>query len=74
MYKVNWDVAYDVNKERIGIGIIIRDHESKVMDTLRARTCLTNSPFIAKYLALLMDIQFCKDVGIHHFILKGGAL
>lgn len=48
----------------MGVGVIIRNHEAKVMGTLRARRFLTNNPFIAESLALLLAIQFCKDLGI----------
>lgn len=74
MCKVNLDVEYDQHRGKIGVGVIIMDHEAQVLGTLCEWRCLTNSPFTTKALVLIMAAQFCKDVGIDHFILEGGAL
>lgn len=60
--KINWDVAFDVNQERIGVRVIIRDHEGQFVGALRAGKYLTKNSFIAESMALLLAVKFCKDL------------
>lgn len=51
--------------QKIGIRVVASDHRAKVLATLRYAKPLTNSHFVAKSLALLLAVQFCKEIGIN---------
>lgn len=74
MYKVNWDAAFDVEKWKIGVGVLIRNHAGQFVGALRVARPLTQNSFIAESLALLMAMKLCQDLKIQHFILEGDAL
>jgi hypothetical protein len=46
--KVNWDAAIDKTKERIGIGIIVQDHEGAVL-----ASCSTTKIFLVEALQVI---------------------
>lgn len=61
IYKVNWDDSFDNSKMKIGVGVVIRNHDANVLGALHATWPLTNTPFVVESLALLIAIQFYKD-------------
>ncbi|XP_059460184.1 uncharacterized protein LOC132189464 [Corylus avellana] len=71
--KVNCDAALDVRNGRIGVGVLVRDHEGRVM----AARSVTKSGFLeptaAEALALFEGVRLCKDLGILNLIVEGGA-
>lgn len=36
IYKVNWDASFDNSKLKIGVEVVIRDHDANVYGTLHA--------------------------------------
>ncbi|KAF5445283.1 hypothetical protein F2P56_034346 [Juglans regia] len=71
--KVNWDAAVQTRMGRIGIGVIIRDHQGLVIGALRANRPLRGSVFDAEAYGLLLACVFCKEIGIRHLCLEGDS-
>lgn len=72
--KINWDASFDSFNQKIGIGVVISNHEVKVVGTLRAFKPITLSHFVAESMALLMAVQLCKTVGYDACQLEVDAL
>jgi ribonuclease HI len=73
-YKVNWDAAVDTVNGRLGIGIIVRNHNGLVI-AARSRTkmgCL--EPVAVEALAAFQAIEFSIELGLQDIILEGDAL
>ncbi|KAF5470790.1 hypothetical protein F2P56_011279 [Juglans regia] len=71
--KVNWDAAVNLEEGRIGIGVLIRDHDGLVMGSLRASRNLKGTPFFAEAYDLLLAAVFCKEIGLTHVCLEGDS-
>jgi hypothetical protein len=63
-FKMNCDAALDMEGRRMGMGIILRNHEGKV----RAAWSLSKpgllEPAAAEAVALFHGMKFCKELGI----------
>lgn len=73
-YKVNWDASLDSMHNKIGIDVVLRDHEAQVTGTLHAARYLNSNSFVAESMALLLAVQLCTDIGLHNLMLEGDAL
>jgi hypothetical protein len=65
--KVNWDVAIDSPNRRIGIDIIVRDHEGCVI-VARSTTGYSGG------LVALQSVGFNQDLGLQQTVLEGNAI
>ncbi|XP_035543096.1 uncharacterized protein LOC118346314 [Juglans regia] len=72
-FKVNWDAAVQSRLGRIGIGVLIRDHQGLVIGALRANRPLRGSAFDAEAYGLVLACVFCKEIGIRQFCLEGDS-
>ncbi|XP_059442086.1 uncharacterized protein LOC132174450 [Corylus avellana] len=72
-FKVNCDAALDLRNGRIGLGVLVRDHEGQV----KAARSVTKSGFLeptaAEAMALFEGVRLCKDLGILSIIVEGDA-
>ncbi|KAF5462224.1 hypothetical protein F2P56_018250 [Juglans regia] len=74
VYKANWDASVDRANSKVGIGVIVRNWEGRVIATLRAPRKLIPDPKLAESVAALRAVQLCKHIGISKLILEGDAL
>lgn len=74
IFKINRDASFDCTIQKIGIGVVVRSHENKVVGTLRAAKPLTCRPFEVESVTLFMAVKFCKDVRIDSCLLEGDSL
>ena len=58
MCKINWDVGVDKGPGRIGIWLILRDHEGKVLTTRSLAKIFLVDTTVAKALATLQAVEF----------------
>jgi ribonuclease HI len=73
-YKLNWDAAVDKFNRRLGIGIVVRDHEGYVHAT-KSMTILGHLELVAvEVLAAFYASLFFKELDLHNIILEGDAL
>lgn len=55
IYKLNWDIAVDKVHSKIGINVIARDCEGKVIATLRMKMSLFPYPLLAESYGTVQD-------------------
>jgi ribonuclease HI len=71
--KVNWDAAVDKEGNRIGLGIVVRDHNGQVV----AMQCSTRQficdPATAEALAAWTAVSLCGSLGLQSVVLEGDA-
>jgi hypothetical protein len=72
--RVNWDVAVAKTKQRMGVGVIIRDRQGCVLATMISLRPYITDPIVAKTVATLAVVVFAKDLGLQKIQMKGEAL
>ncbi|XP_042962566.1 uncharacterized protein LOC122296834 [Carya illinoinensis] len=72
-FKVNWDSAINLREGKIGIGVLIRDHQGRVIGALHANRPLKGSSFDAEAYGVLLAAIFCRDLGLKSIYLEGDA-
>jgi ribonuclease HI len=72
--KTNWDAAVDGRGKRIGIGVIVRDHEGGAMATLSETKDYIQDPATAEALAARRAVELSLNLGIRRLILEGDSL
>ena len=73
MIKVNFDGAFFRDIRKAGIGVIVRDSNSKAIATLSEQACLPFSPEIAEAMAAARAVSFVQGLGFTSFILEGDS-
>ncbi|XP_035542882.1 uncharacterized protein LOC109001229, partial [Juglans regia] len=58
---------------KVGIGVVVRNWEGKIIATLRAPRSLFPDPKLAESVAALRAVLLCKNLGITRLILEGDA-
>ncbi|XP_042950075.1 uncharacterized protein LOC122282191 [Carya illinoinensis] len=72
-FKVNWDSAINSREGKIGIGVLVRDHQGRVIGALHANNPLKGSPFDAEAYGVLLTAIFCRELGLKSIYLEGDA-
>jgi ribonuclease HI len=72
--KVNWDVAVDNVRGKVGIGVIIRDHERDIIAMLCANKRYVTDPLLAEALAVWQASDLVKQLDLRRVTLEGDAL
>jgi hypothetical protein len=72
--KVNWDVAVDGGRKRIGMGAIVRDSDGKVMVMMCDTMYLIQDPILVEALAARRAVELSLLLGIQRIILGGFTL
>lgn len=72
--KFNWDAAIDGLNNRMGIGVIVRDHEGKVPAMLCASKEHISDPNTAEVVAAWKAVDLARRLDCHSFVLEGDTL
>ncbi|XP_059454954.1 uncharacterized protein LOC132185160 [Corylus avellana] len=71
--KVNWDAALNLTRGRMGMGVVIRDHDGRV----RAVKCSLKQghfdPTAAETMAAIHALKFCMAQGMLNICMEGDA-
>jgi hypothetical protein len=67
-------VAIDKTRKKMGVSVIARDHEGKVLATLCSSKPYITNPIVADAIFAWKAVEFGKDLGIQNIILEGNAL
>ncbi|XP_075659550.1 uncharacterized protein LOC142629445 [Castanea sativa] len=73
-YKINVDGAVFGAQKSVGVGVVIRDDEGRVMGACYKKLRAPMGAMEAEAKAFEVGIQFAKDMLIHDFILEGDSL
>jgi ribonuclease HI len=72
--KLNWDAAIDKNNQRMGIGIIARDHNRNIVAAFVATRLYITDPSSAEALAAWKMAELCVMLGLNNVLLEGDSL
>ncbi|XP_042944772.1 uncharacterized protein LOC122278654 [Carya illinoinensis] len=73
IYKVNFDVAFDQARGRMGIGVAIRDSEGELLGCLIAPKENVPSVFQVECYALHSAMVLCIELGLPQVCFEGDA-
>lgn len=74
VYKINWDAAIDKLRKLMGVGVIVRDHEGKVMATMCSPMKYITDPTVVEAFAAWRTVGFGRDLGLRNVITEDDAL
>ena len=72
--KVNWDAAVDGKQKRIGIRVVARNHDGRVLAMMSKIMEYIQDLVTAKALASRRAIKFNHSLGISRIILEGDTI
>jgi hypothetical protein len=72
--KTNWDAAVDGKRRKIGVGVIVRNHEGGVIAMMCEIINFIQDPVTAEALAARRAVEFSRTLGVGELILEGDAL
>jgi hypothetical protein len=72
--KLNWDAAIDSGKQKMGIGIIARDHTGSILFAVCASRPHVIEPTTAKVVAVWKLANVCSSLGLSKIVLEGDSL
>lgn len=72
--KLNWDASINLQQNRMGIGVIARNHEASPLAMLCARTEFVSDPTIAEAIAAWRAVELAMKLGFCFITLEGDAL
>ncbi|XP_035551149.1 uncharacterized protein LOC118349712 [Juglans regia] len=72
-FKANFDGALNMEMQKMGMGIVVRDSKGEVIASLCGTKGSVTSPFIAELNALWRTMDFCSELGLQDVIIEGDA-
>ncbi|XP_059436112.1 uncharacterized protein LOC132169039 [Corylus avellana] len=72
--KLNWDAAIDVGRQKMGVGIIARDHAGNVLAVFCASRPLVIDPTVAEDIVAWKATDVCMLMGFSKVILEGDSI
>ncbi|KAI9169470.1 hypothetical protein LWI28_012764 [Acer negundo] len=74
-YKVNSDAAIDKDRQAVGIGLVIRDHQGMVLMATSTQCIHARyGPLVAKAAAILRGVILAIETGLTPFVVETDAL
>ena len=73
-FKINWDASLDKMERRMGMGIAVRDHESKLQAAPCATMDFITKPVIVEALFSSKVAALVQTLGLRRIVLEGDAL
>ena len=71
--KVHWDIAFKKDVQRVGVGIIVRDHKGSVLAIRSFTKRGVLGPSIGETIASFYVAQLCNEMGLQKVILEANA-
>ncbi|XP_042944508.1 uncharacterized protein LOC122278379 [Carya illinoinensis] len=72
--KINWDAAVDVPQAKVGIGLVARDHEGRILVTKQLIISSIPDPLLAEGLGAFQAASLARDMEFSPVILEGDAV
>ncbi|KAK2661322.1 hypothetical protein Ddye_007855 [Dipteronia dyeriana] len=73
LFKVNTDATICIERNIVGLGIVIRNHEGEVMGCSSQSTVSNYTPQIAEACAIFRGLLFAKDAGLLPAVIESDA-
>lgn len=75
MIKVNWDATIDKSRKKMGVIVIVIDHDGNDLATMCSfKPYIIDPTLLVETYAVCKAVEFCKDLGIQNIILESDAL
>jgi hypothetical protein len=71
--KINWDAGVDLKRGRVGLGVIIRDHQGRMWASQSRTIRGFLDPITGEIMAALMAVHLCREMGIRNAQFEGDA-
>jgi hypothetical protein len=72
--KLNWDAIVDKEGQKMGVGIIARDHHGTILVVLVTSRLFITDPTTAKVLVAWKMAELCVKLGFNDVLLEGDSL
>ena len=72
--KANWDASVDRDQKRVGIGVVVRNHEGIVVAALSDSRTATIMLEGAESMAAWHAVEFCISRGMRRVVVEGDAI
>lgn len=73
-FKINTDVAIDVNRQLVGVGLVVCNHLWRVIACSAQQIHASYSPFIVEEVAVWHGIILMVEAGLYPFVIETDAL
>ena len=73
VYKVNYDGAYFADKEKAGIGVVVRNEQGQVMGSLAKKIEMPSTVEILEAMAARRAMLFMEELGLRHAVFEGDS-
>ncbi|XP_041026946.1 uncharacterized protein LOC121267144 [Juglans microcarpa x Juglans regia] len=73
-HKLNWDVVVDKTRARVGIDIVVRNFEGKIIAIMRRNQCMFPLPSLTEAYGALQVVSFALELGLTKVIIEGDSL
>jgi hypothetical protein len=70
IFEVNWDVGFNPQLKRMGVGVIVRDDHGRVHAALSKTLNTYQEPVVGETLVALQAVEFSRDLGLQDVIFR----
>jgi ribonuclease HI len=74
MFKANWGVGVNPQRQQMGVGVIVRDDHGRVHAAVSKTLDTFQEPVHGESFAALQVVEFCRDLGLQEVIFEGDSL
>jgi ribonuclease HI len=74
MFKANWDVGVNPQRQLMGVGVIVCDDHGRVHAAVSKTLDTFHEPVLGESFAALHAVEFCRDLGLREVIFEGDSL
>ncbi|XP_059450800.1 uncharacterized protein LOC132181566 [Corylus avellana] len=72
--KINWDASVDKRRKRMGVGVVVRDHDGRAIVMLGTSREYVQDPSMAEAIAAREAVMLAQRLELRHIILEGDSL
>ena len=72
-FKINYDSVVCSNSNRLGIGVVIRDHDGSMIASLAQQLNQAYKPMEIEAMAATRAVEFAEEVGVDKVLIEGDS-
>ncbi|XP_059441892.1 uncharacterized protein LOC132174217 [Corylus avellana] len=72
--KINWDASVDKRQNRMGVGVVVRDHDGRALVMFGTSKEYVQDPSMAEAIAAREAVLLAQRLELRHIILEGDSL
>jgi hypothetical protein len=74
IFKVNWDVGFNPQLKRMGVGVIVRDDHGRVRAAINKTLNTCQESVVRETLVALQAVEFSLYLGLQDAIFEGDSM